>query len=1140
MLFLLVGAVSAAELNNVSSTEDSNLVTDNVNALSVENKLEVSSEDSISETNIVNSHDDDLDNHLDDALKSTHEDDYGQVQTSSKDVESDKTSNNNVLSASNDDKVSANSKISSNVDVSDTHYAKSATYFKVTLKDNNGKAIGNQKISLNVNGKSYSAVSDNSGVASVKTVALAIGSYTVTVSFAGNSNYSASSLSKKVKVLSSVSGSDVTKYYGPVSEYSVTFWKNYDALANTKVSFTLNGVTYTKTTDSKGVAKLPINLAPGNYVISTVNPYSGEKLSNNYISKKDSTTLTHGSTSTNILPNTKCSFTVTLKSSQGVLIEGKTITFKYNNNQVTAKTNSNGKATITIPVLSKGTYSISYSYSGDKFYSGSSESGKLYVKDSTAKLTSSDLKMQYKDGSKFVVTLKDNAAPLANKDIKITINGVTYTQKTDSNGNAYQPVGLYPGTYTVKYQYLTPGTFNYCEGSNKIIVSKQTASLSAGDLVMKYNDGSSYNVIVKDKSGNPLKNIDVKFTINGVTYTHKTDSNGIAKQPIGLKIGNYAIKTVISDKCYQSSTVSKTISVKEKLDPTVKLTSSALNMVYQDGSKFAVTLKDKNVPLANKDIKFTVNGVSYTYKTDSNGYAYLPIGLKPGTYTITYQYLTPGSLNYCEGSNKVTVSKQTASLSAGDLVMNYKDGSVYNVTVKDKSGNPLKNIDVKFTINGVTYTHKTDSNGVAVQAIGLNVGYYAIKTVISNSYYQSNTASKYVSVIGTKLVGENLYATPDKSISYSVKALDYKNNPIKNTKITFTVNGKTYYGTTDSSGVAKATLGSLSAGTYTVKYSQGSFSGSSKIYVAYSVSIKQLIDASKTVRDYIDSNHKLPSTVKINGVSYSIQDYLYLASKAIVNLKSNNKANINSKNVAAPSSPSSTYSYGNLYDYLSVAKSIVSTADSKSKMPDSVSSSIGTIGYNPLVYAFARVVAFYGENDVMPAYVTIKSLSETSTKSLNSKNTISDLKPYLASSKNCQVNNSQIKQIVTKLTSGLKTDLEKATAIFNYVRDTISYSFYYDTRYGAVGTLNAKAGNCVDHSHLLVAMYRTAGLAARYVHGTCTFSSGSTYGHVWTQVLIGDTWTVSDATSARNSFGKVVNWNSNSYSLHGFYSSLSF
>ena len=108
------------------------------------------------------------------------------------------------------------------------------------------------------------------------------------------------------------------------------------------------------------------------------------------------------------------------------------------------------------------------------------------------------------------------------------------------------------------------------------------------------------------------------------------------------------------------------------------------------------------------------------------------------------------------------------------------------------------------------------------------------------------------------------------------------------------------------------------------------------------------------------------------------------------------------------------------------------------------------------------------------------------------------------------------------------------------MRDTCSYSFYYDTKYGAVGTLNAKTGNCVDHSHLLVAMFRTAGLAARYAHGTCTFSSGSTFGHVWTQVLTGDTWTVADATSSRNSLGKVANWNAYSYKLHSYSSAIAF
>ena len=147
---------------------------------------------------------------------------------------------------------------------------------------------------------------------------------------------------------------------------------------------------------------------------------------------------------------------------------------------------------------------------------------------------------------------------------------------------------------------------------------------------------------------------------------------------------------------------------------------------------------------------------------------------------------------------------------------------------------------------------------------------------------------------------------------------------------------------------------------------------------------------------------------------------------------------------------------------------------------------------------------------------------------------------YLKATKNCQVDNSKIKDIVNKVTKGLTSVKDKATAIYNYVRDNLGYSLYYNTKYGAVGALNAKKGNCVDHSHLLVAMFRTADIHARYVHGKCTFSSGSTYGHVWVQVLVDKKWTVADATSSRNSLGKVANWNTNKFSFNNYYSELGF
>ena len=90
-------------------------------------------------------------------------------------------------------------------------------------------------------------------------------------------------------------------------------------------------------------------------------------------------------------------------------------------------------------------------------------------------------------------------------------------------------------------------------------------------------------------------------------------------------------------------------------------------------------------------------------------------------------------------------------------------------------------------------------------------------------------------------------------------------------------------------------------------------------------------------------------------------------------------------------------------------------------------------------------------------------------------------------------------------------------------------------------TLKSRGANCVDHAHLVVALSRAAGLPARYVNANnCKFSSGYVSGHVWAQVLVGNTWVVADTTSSRNKFGVVNNWNVKSYKLVGKYSSISF
>ena len=983
MLFLVMGAVSAAESINVSSTEYSNLMGDDDDSLSAIDKLEISNGVSISDTNIVNSHNDNLGNCPDENVLNYSTDSYYmdnyQNQSASNGVEAvgedtlgstGASSDSVIADSSSNDMVSADSSAKSGIvtasptstklTVANPHYGSSATYFDVTLKDANGTALINQKVTLKVNKKSYSAFTNNDGIASIKTPSLKVGTYTVSLSYGGNSNYSSSSLSKKVKVLSSAVGSDLTKYYGYSSKYKVTFWKGNEVLANTKVTFKLNGKTYTRTTNEKGVASINVNLPVGKYSVSVTNPYTKEKVSHKIVVKKEKTAIKSKS-KTYIHANKKGSFSVVLKSKHNTLLKNKKISFTYDGKTVTSKTNANGKATITIPVLAKGTYKISFKYGGSDNYYADSGSSKIVVANPTTKLSSKILVMSYNDGSKFKVKLTDSdGKALANKNVKIKLAGKTTICKTNKYGNAKLSLkNVKPGTHIAKYSYSTQGSKDYSHGSNRVIILKLVGKLSGKDLTMKANDNSSYSVTVKDKSGNLLEGVLVKSVIdNGRTHIYKTDSNGVAKLMITKGPGSYTIKTLLADPLYKSAPV----------------------------------------------------------------------------------------------TNKILVK-------------------------------------------------------------------------------------------GTKFSAKNMYVSGGSKTVYSVKLVNEKNKAVKNSEVVFTFNGKNSTSVTNSDGIAKVNLGVLSKGTHKVSFSHDSAQGSAKIFVANKVTIKNILKASKTVKNYISKHKKLPSSVKIGDVSFKTADYLYLASKAIVNLKAGNKKDISLKIFKNPSSPKSAQNLGYLRDYLGVAKKVVKTAESKGQLPNSVSSKVGTIGYKGVVCAFSKVLTHYNKNKKMPAYVEVTTLSGSSssvTGVLNSKNTIKNLAAYLAASHNCEVNNAKIKKLVSKLTKDCKNDKEKADKIFKYVRDTISYSFYYNTKYGAAGTLNAKSGNCVDHAHLLVAMYRASGLAARYVHGTCHFSSGNTYGHVWAQVLVGKTWTVADATSSRNSLGKVANWNTNSYKLQAYYSSLPF
>ncbi|MDR1818753.1 MAG: transglutaminase family protein, partial [Methanobrevibacter sp.] len=146
------------------------------------------------------------------------------------------------------------------------------------------------------------------------------------------------------------------------------------------------------------------------------------------------------------------------------------------------------------------------------------------------------------------------------------------------------------------------------------------------------------------------------------------------------------------------------------------------------------------------------------------------------------------------------------------------------------------------------------------------------------------------------------------------------------------------------------------------------------------------------------------------------------------------------------------------------------------------------------------------------------------------------------STTNAKKNDDYIEGLAKNITKNKTTKLEKAEAIFDWVKNNLDYSGYVGTKYGAKKTIIIGRGNCVDTSHALVALLRASDIPARYVNGRCEFIEGElegkTLSHVWIQVLIDDKWMVADGTYDENKLGYVTNWNPNSHSVYGIYPSL--
>lgn len=204
-----------------------------------------------------------------------------------------------------------------------------------------------------------------------------------------------------------------------------------------------------------------------------------------------------------------------------------------------------------------------------------------------------------------------------------------------------------------------------------------------------------------------------------------------------------------------------------------------------------------------------------------------------------------------------------------------------------------------------------------------------------------------------------------------------------------------------------------------------------------------------------------------------------------------------------------------------------------------ISTTINGLSVAQLKDGISRVQTFFSNNGRLPNYVnygTRKIPIATFQQNIGTAGLKLTLTPGPS-----QIDTSSVSALARSLSYGSTSQYDTAVKIFNWVRDNITYSFYYNTKYGASGTLSSRTGNCCDKTNLLVALSRAAGISAIYKTGYCYFTtSGHWYGHVWANLYLNGQWIPADTTSYRNSLGVINNWNTATFTYYGSYTTLPF
>ncbi|WP_298501046.1 C1 family peptidase [uncultured Methanobrevibacter sp.] len=409
----------------------------------------------------------------------------------------------------------------------------------------------------------------------------------------------------------------------------------------------------------------------------------------------------------------------------------------------------NGTASFVIEKIGVGRHVLDVVYLGSDIYEMSNASEVIDV----SKLTS-DIKLTIGDIKIGIDTPISIEIPGATGEVHIYFDeNETVRQLTDGKTD-FNVSGLAVGNHNIHIIYLGDDTHDWAY-LNKFIPA---SAISSRFTNMTVDGKGLISAVLVDGFGNIVPNAEIIYKIANTTYSNFTDENG----EFAIKINSNAVVEI--NYCGDDLILPADIAITINNLAPIRSSTTVVGDNYtqpaieyklgERGGNFTVQLLDQNgKPLSNKTVYIGYNGKCLERTTDENGFARVQINLvAENRLTFAVAFLGDEYYNATMSVYLITITKKAVKIDA--------QPKTYKASAKTKSYTVTLTTDknqfdgktyfgegkkVTMTVNGKTYSAKTDSNGHATFKLNMSKkGTYSatISYAGDNTYASAKSTAK--------------------------------------------------------------------------------------------------------------------------------------------------------------------------------------------------------------------------------------------------------------------------------------------------------------------------------------------------------------------------------------------------------------